>query len=169
MTKPTQGARTDQPVLAQSLLDDLVVVQGDPLVSTSGVRLLDTCVTPLVEERLDGLEVGFTTKPKTNPNNPDRIQGWSGWCPSQDVISSLPTSHVLPQGDRPNDYSPVGDVWLDETKHLLGGLGDADEDAVVDLEETEELQDLAGLGGDLGDTGGARARERNDRDRSRSR
>jgi hypothetical protein len=52
----------------------------------------------------------------------------------------------------PNDYSPVGDVWFDETKHLLGSLGNPDEDSVVDLQQSEELEDLSGLGGDLGDT-----------------
>jgi hypothetical protein len=68
--------------------------------------------------------------------------------PSQDVISSLPgfLQH------EPNDYSPVGDVWSDETKHLLSGLGDSNKDTVVDLQQSEELQDLSGLGGDLGDT-----------------
>jgi hypothetical protein len=35
---------------------------------------------------------------------------------------------------------------------LLSSLGEADEDTVVDLEETEKLQDLAGLGSNLGDT-----------------
>jgi len=90
---------TDEAVLAQSLLDDRVVVQGDPL---SG----DLGVTSLVDELLDGLEVGLT----------------------------------------------VGDVWFDETKHLLGSLGDPDKDTVVDLEQSEELEDLSGLGGDLGDT-----------------
>ena len=53
---------------------------------------------------------------------------------------------------RPDDYSPVGDVWSDETKHLLGGLGDSNKDTVVDLQQSEELQDLSGLGSDLGDT-----------------
>jgi len=52
----------------------------------------------------------------------------------------------------PNDYSPVGDVWFDETKHLLSSLGDPDKDSIVDLEQSEELEDLSGLGGDLGDT-----------------
>lgn len=52
----------------------------------------------------------------------------------------------------PNNYSPVGDVWLDETKHLLGSLGDSNKDTVVDLEQSEELQDLSGLRCDLGDT-----------------
>lgn len=47
----------------------------------------------------------------------------------------------------------VGDVWADKVEHLLGSLGDSDEDTVVDLEETEKLEDLLGLGGDLGDTG----------------
>lgn len=46
----------------------------------------------------------------------------------------------------------VGDPGLDDLEHLSGGLGDLDEDTVVDLEETEELEDLAGLGGNLVDT-----------------
>jgi hypothetical protein len=70
--------------------------------------------------------------------------------------------------------APVGDVGLDEEEHLGGGLGDLDEDSVVDpagvelsdfaardgqreeedaLEETEELKDLLGLGGNVVDTG----------------
>lgn len=48
-----QVLNTDEAVLAQSLLDDRVVVQGDPL---SG----DLGVTSLVDELLDGLEVGLT-------------------------------------------------------------------------------------------------------------
>ena len=46
----------------------------------------------------------------------------------------------------------VGNPGLDDLDHLSGSLGDADEDTVVDLEKTEELEDLAGLGGDLVDT-----------------
>ena len=46
----------------------------------------------------------------------------------------------------------VGDVGVDNSQHLLGGLGETDEDTVVDLEQTEELQDLAGLRSDLVDT-----------------
>jgi len=46
----------------------------------------------------------------------------------------------------------VGDEGLDDLQHLGGGLGQADEDTVVDLEETEELQGLALLGVDLVDT-----------------
>lgn len=46
----------------------------------------------------------------------------------------------------------VGDVGLDDLQHLNGSLGQLDEDTVVDLEETEELESLALLGINLVDT-----------------
>ena len=46
----------------------------------------------------------------------------------------------------------VGDEGLDDLQHFAGGLGEPDEDAVVDLKETEELEGLALLGIDLVDT-----------------
>ena len=46
----------------------------------------------------------------------------------------------------------VGDEGVDNGQHLLGGLGETDEDTVVDLEQTEKLQDLTGLGSDFVDT-----------------
>lgn len=46
----------------------------------------------------------------------------------------------------------VCDVWVDDCEHLLGGLGQADEDAIVDLKESEELENLAGLWRNLVDT-----------------
>jgi hypothetical protein len=46
----------------------------------------------------------------------------------------------------------VGNPWLDDLEHLESSLGHADEDTVVDLEKTEELEDLAGLWCDLVDT-----------------
>ena len=46
----------------------------------------------------------------------------------------------------------VGDIGFDYFKHFGGGFGEFDEDAVVDLEEAEELKDLAGFGGDFVDT-----------------
>jgi hypothetical protein len=46
----------------------------------------------------------------------------------------------------------VGDPWLDNLEHLQGGLGHADKNTIVDLEETEELEDLAGLWCNLVDT-----------------
>ena len=46
----------------------------------------------------------------------------------------------------------IGDVWLDELQHVGSGLGDLDEDTIVDLNQTEELQDLAWLGRNVVDT-----------------
>jgi hypothetical protein len=46
----------------------------------------------------------------------------------------------------------VGNEWLDNLQHLGGGLGEPDEDTVVDLKETEKLKRLALLGVDLVDT-----------------
>ena len=89
----------DDAVLAEVLLDDGVVGEGDAL-------LVNLAVSALVNELTDALEVGVT----------------------------------------------IGDPRLDDLDHLGSGLGDADEDTVVDLEETEELQDLAGLGRNLVDT-----------------
>jgi len=45
-----------------------------------------------------------------------------------------------------------GDEGLDDLEHLNGGLGQTDEDTVVDLEKTEELEGLALLGVNLVDT-----------------
>jgi hypothetical protein len=80
-------------------------------------------------------------------NSPTRCNQLSAWC--------------FCKQRRPDDYSPVGDVWSDETKHLFRGLGDSDKDTVVDLQQSEELQDLSGLGGDLGDTARGLAGNRN--------
>ena len=46
----------------------------------------------------------------------------------------------------------VGDVWLGDLQHLGGGLGEADEDTRVDLDQTEKLEGLALLWVDLVDT-----------------
>lgn len=46
----------------------------------------------------------------------------------------------------------IGDPRLDNLDHLRSSLGDADEDTIVDLEKTEELEDLAGLRRNLVDT-----------------
>jgi hypothetical protein len=50
----------------------------------------------------------------------------------------------------------IGNVRVDDGEHLLRGFSQADEDAVVDLQETQELEDLARLGCDLRDTVGWR-------------
>lgn len=87
-------------VLAQMILDDLVVGEGNAL-------LVDLAVAALVDEFTDGLEAGVA----------------------------------------------VGDVRFHDLEHFGGGFGEADKDAVVDLEETEELEGFAGFGGHFGDTG----------------
>jgi hypothetical protein len=46
----------------------------------------------------------------------------------------------------------IGDPGLNNAKHLKSGLGKADEDTVVDLEKTKQLEDLAGFGSNLVDT-----------------
>lgn len=46
----------------------------------------------------------------------------------------------------------IGNEWVDDGKHLLGSLGELDENSIVDLEKTEELQDLARLRSNLVDT-----------------
>lgn len=46
-----------------------------------------------------------------------------------------------------------GDVGLDDLEHGEGSLVQANEDSVVDLTETQQLEDLAGLGGNSEDTG----------------
>merc|ERR1719433_2582440 len=48
--------------------------------------------------------------------------------------------------------APVGDVGLADPEHVGGGLVHLDEDSVVDLPQSEELEDLLDLGGDLVDT-----------------
>lgn len=49
----------------------------------------------------------------------------------------------------------VGDEGLDALQHVQGGVGEADEDTVVDLAQAHELEDLAGLGVDAVDTADA--------------
>jgi hypothetical protein len=46
----------------------------------------------------------------------------------------------------------VGNIGLDQLKHLRGSLVKTDKDTVVDLQETEKSKNLAGLGGNVVDT-----------------
>lgn len=112
----------DDAVLPEGTLDDSVRGKGDAL-------LVDLAVSTLVDELADGLKVGLSAGPDDNEK-----------------------SALGQRTTRNGRDEPVGDVGLDEEEHLGGGLGDLDEDTVVDLEETEELQDLAGLGGNVVDT-----------------
>ena len=55
-------------------------------------------------------------------------------------------------GDGGAGGETVGDEGLDNADHVPGGLVQLDEDGVVDLSKSEELEDLLGLGGKLVDT-----------------
>jgi hypothetical protein len=69
------------------------------------------------------------------------------------LLGSLGVSTLVDElADRLEVGETVGDERLDDLEHLQGGLGQADEDTVVDLEKTEELKSLALLGVDLVDT-----------------
>jgi hypothetical protein len=46
----------------------------------------------------------------------------------------------------------IDNVWLDQAKHVDGGSSNLDEDSVVDLSESQQLEDLSWLRGDLVDT-----------------
>lgn len=94
-----QVLHADNTVLAEVLLNDGVVGQGNTL-------LVDLAVSTLVDKLLDGLQVGVT----------------------------------------------IGDPGLNDLQHLSDGLGDTQEDTIVDLEKTEQLEGLAGLRGHLVDT-----------------
>jgi hypothetical protein len=62
------------------------------------------------------------------------------------------TTFVDEMTDRFEIGFTVCDVRLNDLEHLLGSFGESDEDAVVDLEETEELHHLSGFGGHFVDT-----------------
>lgn len=46
----------------------------------------------------------------------------------------------------------VGNVGLNDLEHFLGCFGEFDEDTVVNLEQSEELQDFSWFGSHLVDT-----------------
>lgn len=75
--------------------------------------------------------------------------GSQGQALAVDLCVSTLVDQVTDRGD---GGLAVGDVRLYELQHLLGGPGQLDKDAVVDLDQAEELQDLAWLGRDIVDT-----------------
>jgi len=46
----------------------------------------------------------------------------------------------------------ISNVWLDQSEHLSGCLGQFDEHSIVNLSQSQELQDLSGLGVESVDT-----------------
>ena len=49
-------------------------------------------------------------------------------------------------------YTPVCDVGLNKSEHLLCGTGSLDKDSIVNLKKAEKLEDFAGFWSDLVDT-----------------
>lgn len=71
----------------------------------------------------------------------------------QTLLVDLAISTLVDElADRLEVRVAVSDEWLNDTQHLDSGLGQADEDTIVDLQKTEQLQSLALLGVDLVDT-----------------
>jgi hypothetical protein len=72
---------------------------------------------------------------------------------SNALLVDLAISTLVDQlSDRLQVGVAIGDVGVDDGEHLLCGLGELDEDTVVDLKKTQKLEDLAGLRSDLVDT-----------------
>ena len=70
------------------------------------------------------------------------------------LLIDFPISAFVDQGaDGFEVRVAVGDEGFDDLEHFGRGFCEADEGAVVDLEEAEELEDLARFGGDFVDTG----------------
>lgn len=86
-------------VLSETLLDDLVLDQGDSL-------SVELSVSSLVDQGLDG------------------VLGWES----------------------------VGDIRLDLSEHVHGGLVVLDENSVADSGKSEKRKDFSLFGGDLGET-----------------
>ena len=55
------------------------------------------------------------------------------------VNPPIPTHHSCPLS---LTYSPPSDVWLNDAKHVDGGFVELDEDSIVDLPQTQQLQNL---------------------------
>ena len=55
-------------------------------------------------------------------------------------------------GDGLSGWVTEGDVWLDDSDHVPGGLVELDEHAIVQLSKSQELQDLLWLWSELVDT-----------------
>ena len=68
------------------------------------------------------------------------------------LVDFAVTALVDEVADGLDGWVAICDVRFDDFQHLRGGLGEFDEDGIVDLEESEELENLARFGSDLVDT-----------------
>jgi hypothetical protein len=90
----------------------------DSIVGEGDALFVDLAVPTLVNKFANGLQVGLAMGQIRNKWLHDKCTGWN---------------------------IPVGDIGLDQTKHLLSRPGSLDKDTIVDLQQTKELQNLAGL------------------------
>ena len=84
----------------------------------------------------------------TEFSSDDRVIGEWDSASVDLTISSL----VDKLGDGGSGWETVSDEWLDDSDHVPGGLVELDENSVVELSQSEELQDLLWLWGKLVDT-----------------
>ena len=68
------------------------------------------------------------------------------------VVDLSVSSLIDDLGDHASGWITIGDEWLDHLDHVPGGLVQLDEDSVMELSQSQELQNLLGLGGKLSDT-----------------
>ena len=114
--------------LVHEILDgkDIVLAErllNDGVVGEGDALLVDLAVAALVDKFSDRLQVGLPGSDNEDNTNNRNVHN-----------------------------APVSDIGLNQTEHLLGRLRDLDEDTIVDLKETEELEDFAGLRCNVVDT-----------------
>lgn len=67
-------------------------------------------------------------------------------------VDSTVSSLIDKLGDGVSGWESVSDEWLNNSNHVPGSLVQLDEDSVVELSESQQLQDLLWLWGKLVDT-----------------
>jgi len=102
----------------------------------------------LVDEVLNALDASVL---KSFTVSDDGVIG-DGDSGSVDLAVSSLVDELLDGG---SGRVSVGDVGLDNSDHVHGGLGHSDEHSVVELSESKELHDLLALGAQLVDTSGS--------------
>lgn len=97
----------------------------------------------LVNEVLDGVDSELSELTLNDGIVSERDSG------SVDLSVSSLVNELLDGG---SGWVSVGDEWFDDLDHVHGGLVQLNEDTVVELSKSEELQDLLGLRSELIDT-----------------
>merc|ERR1719511_525986 len=124
----------------------------DEVLPVSEVSALDKVVRLLAPPSGRGVELEGPQEVggvlEVGPDGDDLVGG--DGRPATVLLDEPALVHQL--ADRFESGRSPGDVGLANPKHVDGGLVQLDEDTVVDLSETEELESLLDLGSDLVDT-----------------